>query len=147
MKRPNSRVMALAREAIAAGKPLEVRTIRQLRAKNRQAATLYKAIFWVGIVLFNVALWVPLPIAFDRAVHVSVAVVSLLVAVVVPIIGLRKHQFDLELLKVNKDSLPRKTVNETGRVYMDKVKAADRPFINAEYQLLYGSKWPDGGSG
>jgi hypothetical protein len=44
---------------------------------------------------------------------------------------------------VNKDTLKRETVNETGRVYMDKVKSRDRPLINAEFELLNRSKWSD----
>jgi hypothetical protein len=49
----------------------------------------------------------------------------------------------LELLKVNKEPLKKKTASEAGRVYIDKVKNQDRPFVNVEYELLYGSKWAE----
>ena len=63
------------------------------------------------------------------------------IALNVPVLGLRKHQMNLELLKVNKQAFKKKTVNATGRLYMEKVKWQDRPFINAEFELLDGSKW------
>jgi len=136
-------ILQMTREAIEAGKPLEVRKIRQLRAESKQAATIFKAVFWVGIVLFNLVLWAPMPIALSKTVLYTVAFIVLVIALVVPILGLRKHQMNIELLKVNKQSLKRKTVNEAGRVYMEKVKWQDRPFINAEFELLDGSKWSD----
>lgn len=136
-------VIELTREAIQAGQPLEVAKIRRLRAESKQAAMIFKAVFWVGIVIFNLILWAPLPINVPKTVLYAIAFVVLVIALVVPIVGLRKHQMSLELLKVNRDTLKKKTVSETGRVYMDKVKAQDRPFINAEFELLSGSKWSD----
>jgi hypothetical protein len=137
-------ITAIVGEAIHAGKPLEVAKIKQLRAESKRAVTIFKSIFWVGIVIFNLLLWAPLPIVVAKTVLYTIAFIVLAIALVVPIIGLRKHQMNLELLKVNKDTLKRKTVNETGRVYMDKVKSRDRPLINAEFELLNGSKWSDG---
>jgi len=136
-------VIETTREAIQAGKPLEVSKIRQLRAESKRAAMIFKTVFWVGIIIFNLILWAPLPIVVAKTVLYAIAFTVLAIALVVPIAGLRKHQLSLELLKVNRDALKRKTVNETGRVYMDKVKAQDRPFINAEFELLNGSKWSD----
>ena len=136
-------IAAIVGEAIQAGKPLGVVRIRELRAECKRAVTIYKSVFWIGIVIFNLLLWAPLPIALPKTALYAIAFIMLAVALVVPIVGLRKHQMSLELLKVNKDTLKRKTVNETGRVYMDKVKAQDRPFINAEFELLNGSKWSD----
>ena len=143
MSERSNPVMVIVDEAIQAGKPLEVAKIKQLRADSKQAVTIFKTVFWVGIVIFNLLLWAPLPIAVAKTVLYAVAFIVLAIALVVPIIGLRKHQMNLELLKVNKETLKRKTVNETGRVYMDKVKSRDRPFINAEFELLNGSKWSD----
>jgi len=137
-------ITVIVGEAIQAGMPLEVAKIKQLRAESKQAVTIFKSIFWVGIVIFNLLLWAPLPIVVAKTVLYAIAFIVLAIALVVPIIGLRKHQMNLELLKVNKDTLKRKTVNETGRVYMDKVKSRDRPLINAEFELLNGSKWSDG---
>lgn len=134
-------VIQMVKEAIEAGEPVEVRKIREMREQSKQAVSIMTATFWVGIVIFNLALWVPLPIAVSKPVLYGVAAIALVVAVIVPILGLRKHKMILELLKVNKEPLKKKTANEAGRVYIDKVKKLDRPFINAEYELLYGSKW------
>jgi hypothetical protein len=141
MSNKENPVMQMARKAIEAGEPLEVRTIRAMREESKKAVSVMTAIFWAGIVVFNVALWVPLPMIENRSVLYVVAALALVVAVIVPIIGLRKHKMILEMLKVNKEPLKKKTANEAGRIYIDKVKNRERPFINAEYELLYGSKW------
>lgn len=143
MSRKENPVIALTRAAIEAGEPLEVRKIREMRDASKKAVSVLTAIFWVGIVIFNLAVWVPLPIPVNRVLLYGVAAIVLVVAIIVPILGLRKHKMILELLKVNKESLKKKTANEAGRLYIDKVKHRDRPFINAEYELLYGSKWQD----
>lgn len=134
-------VIAMTRAAIAAGEPLEVRKIRAMREASKKMVSIFTAVFWAGIVVFNVVLWVPLPIPINPAVLYAAAAVVLLVAVVVPILGLRRHKLILELLKVNKEPLKKKTANASGRVYIDKVKLSERPFINAEYEVLSGSKW------
>jgi len=136
-------ILEITQAAIDAGQPLEVKKIHQLRAVSKQAVTIFKSVFWVGIVIFNLVLWAPLPFVVPKTALYAIAFIVLAIALVVPIIGLRKHQMNLELLKINKQALKRKTVNETGRVYMDKVKWQDRPFINAEFELLDGSKWSD----
>ena len=136
-------VIQLAKQAIEAGRPLEVREIRKLRANSQRAVTIFKAVFWIGIVVFNLALWAPLPVAVAKPVLYLVAALALAIAIIVPILGLRKHQMILELLKVNKEPLKKKTVSGAGRVYIDKVKNQDRPFVNVEYELLYGSKWAE----
>ena len=134
-------ILMITREAIEEGKPLEVRTIRKLRAENKQATVIYKAVFWAGIVIFNLLLWAPLPFAVSKTALYAMAFTVLAIALIVPVLGLRKHQMNLELLKVNKQAFKKKTVNATGRLYMEKVKWQDRPFINAEFELLDGSKW------
>lgn len=141
MSRGDNPVIALTRAAIAAGEPLEVRKIRALRDASKKAVSMLTAIFWVGIIVFNLALWVPLPFPVSQPLLYAVAAVALVAAIIVPILGLRKHKLILELLKVSTEPLKKKTANEAGRIYIDKVKLRDRPFINAEYELLYGSKW------
>lgn len=138
-------VIVLAKEAIEAGVPLEVRKIREMREQSKKIVSIMTGVFWAGIVVFNVALWVPLPIAVSKPVLYGVAFLVLLAAVIVPIINLRKHKMILELLKVNKEPLKKKSVDQKGRAYIAKVKQVDRPFINAEYELLYGSRWSGGG--
>jgi hypothetical protein len=131
----------LVKDAINKGKPLTVKEIKTLREESKKASTIFKSIFWVGIVVFNLALWVPLPIQVDQTLLYLVAFIALVIALAVPLPGLRKHQVSLELLKVNKQSLKKKTTSQEGRVYIDKVKQLDRPFINVEFELLEGSKW------
>jgi hypothetical protein len=141
MSRKMNPVLLIVQDAIAAGRPLEVKTIRELRARSRQAVMAYKAVFWVGIIIFNLCLWVPLPFAVGKTVLYVMAAVALVAALVVPILGLRKHQMSLELLKIKKDPLKKKVVSDAGQVYLEKVKTLDRPLVNAEYSLLDGSKW------
>lgn len=145
MSKTSNPVLAITGEAIAAGKPLAISRIRELRAASKRSATIYKSVFWIGIVVFNLALWAPLPFTLPKTTLYAIAFGVLAVALVVPIWGLRKHQMSLELLKVNREPLKKKTVNETGRAYLDKVKAQDRPLINAEFELLHRSKWSDAG--
>ena len=143
MNRKINPVKQIVQEAVEKGSPLAASEIRALRAKSRQASAVFKGIFWVGIVIFNLALWVPLPIVVSKMLLYVIAFVSLVIALVVPIFGLRKHQVSLELLKVNKEVLKKKTASEAGRVYIEQVKKQDRPLINAEFELLSGSKWRD----
>ncbi len=129
------------KDAIEKGVAPEVSEIIAIRATSKKAIVLFKSVFWVGVAIFNLALWVPLPIELNRTLLYVVAFIVLVIAVVVPIIGLRKHQATLELLKVNKDVLKKKTASEAGRVYIDQVKKQGRPFVNVEFELLEGSKW------
>ena len=135
-------VHQIVKDAIDNGRALEAKDILTLRAQSKKATTLFKTIFWVGIVIFNLALWAPLPIHINRNVLYGVAFVVMVIAMVVPIFGLRKHQVNLELLKVSKEIPKKKTASEAGRVYIDQVKKQNRPFVNAEVEALQGSKWP-----
>ena len=131
----------LVKDAINNGKPLTVKEIKTLRAESQKASRIFKGIFWGGIIIFNLALWVPLPIQINQTLLYLIAFIALVVALAVPLPGIRKHQASLELLKVNKLGLKKKTASEAGRVYIDQVKQQDRPFINAEFEILDGSKW------
>lgn len=134
-------VQQIIKDAIDKGTALEAKDIRALRAESKKAATLFKSTFWIGIVIFNLALWVPLPLQVNKTILYVVAFVALVIALVVPIFGLRKHQVNLELLKVHTEPPKKKTASEAGRVYIDQVKKQNRPFVNAEFELLQGSKW------
>jgi len=131
----------IVQEAIDKGKALGVSEIRALRAQSKKAVTLFKSTFWVGIAIFNLCLWAPLPVHINKTFLYVISFVALVVALVVPILGLRKHQVNLELLKVTKETPKRKTASEAGRVYIDRVKKQERPFVNAEFELLEGGKW------
>ncbi len=140
MSNKTNPVQLIVQEAIDKGTALEAKEVRALRAQSKKAVTLFKSTFWVGIVIFNLALWAPLPL-INKSVLYVVAFVALVIALVVPILGLRKHQVSLELLKVNNESPKKKTASERGRAYIDQVKKQERPFVNAEFELLQGSKW------
>jgi hypothetical protein len=127
--------------AIDQGAALETKDILALRTGSKKAILLCKSIFWIGIALFNLFLWVPLPIVISRAILLTAAFICLLAAIVVPLVGLKKHQLRLELLKVNKDPLKKKILSEAGRAYLDQVRRQDRPLVNIEYELLEGSRW------
>jgi len=141
MGNKSNEIYQLVQEAIDKGVALEAKDIRELRAKSKKAATLFKSVFWVGIAIFNIALWLPLPIEINRTVLYAVAFLALIVAVIVPILGLKRHQVNLELLKVTTEALKKKTASEAGKVYINQVKKQDRPFVAAEFELLSGSKW------
>ena len=134
-------VQQIVKEAIDNGKALQAKDIRELRVQSKKAATLLKSTFWIGIAIFNLALWAPLPIQISKTVLYVVAFVVLVISLVVPILGLRKHQVSLELLKVTKEVPKKKTASEAGRVYVDQVKKQERPFVNAEFEILEGGKW------
>jgi hypothetical protein len=141
MGNKSNEIYQLVQEAIDNGSALEAKDIRELRAKSKKATTLFKSVFWVGIAIFNMALWLPLPIEINRTVLYAIAFLALIIAVVVPILGLKKHQVNLELLKLTTEALKKKTASESGKVYINQVKKQDRPFVAAEFELLNGSKW------
>lgn len=132
----NNPIYELVGAAIDRGSALQARDIRALRARSKKAVTLLWGVFWAGIAIFNLALWCPLPIEINRTVLYVMAFAALAVGVVVPLVGLRKHQASLELLKVSKEQPKKKTASEAARVYIDQVKKQDRPFVNVEVELL-----------
>ena len=141
MSNKTNQIYQLIKEAIGNRAALEAKDIRELRARSKQATVLFKSVFWVGIVIFNLALWLPLPVEINKTTLYVVAFLALVIAIVVPIFGLKKHQVSLELLKVTTRALKKKTASVAGKVYIDQVKKQDRPFIVAEFELLNGSKW------
>lgn len=143
MAKKNNPIYQLVRDAIDKGSALEAKDIRALREQRKKSITLLKSVFWVGIVIFNLALWVPLPIDVSKSVLYGIAFAALAIAVVAPMFGLKQHHIDLELLKVNKQVPKKKTASEAGRVYIDMVKKQERPFVNVEVELLEGSKWQE----
>ena len=139
-KRANP-IRQVVQQAIDQGSAIEAKDVRSLRARSKRAILICKCVFWGGIVIFNLALWAPLPFEVNRTLLYLIALVSLVMAIVVPIVGLKKHQMSLELLRVASQPPKRKSASDKGRVYIDQVRHQDRPFVNAEYELLEGSKW------
>lgn len=136
----NNAITELVRQAIDRGVALEGKDLRALRARSKSIVTRLKGVFWGGIAIVNLALWVPLPVAIDRIVLNGIALVALVVAIAVPFFGLKKHQVNLEMLKLTDRRPKKKTASDRARIYIDQVKQQDRPFIVAEFNLLEGSK-------
>ncbi len=136
----NNAIREHVRQAIDRGVALEGKDLRALRARSKSIVTRLKGVFWGGIAIVNLALWVPLPVAIDRIVLNGIALVALVVAIAVPFFGLKKHQVNLEMLKLTDRRPKKKTASDKGRIYIDQVKQQDRPFIVAEFDLLEGSK-------
>ena len=141
MNRKINPVQQLVKEAIENGTALKAKDIRALRAESKKVATILKSVFWVGIIVFNLSLWAPLPIPFSKNILYLISFIALLAAMIAPFMGLRKHHISLDLLKVTKEVPKKKTASVAGRVYIDLVKRQERPFINAEFELLDMSKW------
>jgi hypothetical protein len=141
MSSRNNAIMEIVRQAIDRGVALEGQEVRSLRTRSKNIVARLKGVFWGGIVIVNLALWVPLPVAIDRYVLNGIALVALAVAIAVPFFGLKKHQMNLEMLKLTDRQPKKKTASAQGRIYIDQVKQQDRPFIVAEFELLEGGKW------
>jgi hypothetical protein len=124
------------REALQAQVPLPLEEIIALRKKSRQAIRLFKATFWVAIIIFNLVLWVPLPFALSTAALVTICAICLLVAFVPPILGIREHQRRLDLLQESSAGPKRGLVGSAGRSYLDQVKEEGRLLIKAEVEIL-----------
>lgn len=146
MIRKNDSIRQLVNQAIEKGVALEPGEIRALRDQRKKSITLLKSVFWVGIVIFNLALWVPLPIEISQPFLYTIAFVALVAAIVAPMLGLKQHHVDLELLKVNKQIPKKKTASHAARTYIDLVKKQQRPFVNVEVEMLEGSKWTEQGA-
>jgi hypothetical protein len=134
-------VRQIVKDAIDRGIALEVSEIRALRSQSKKAIILFKSVFWVGVAIFNLALWAPLPFDINKPILYAIACAAMVTAIVVPILGLKKHQQNLELLKTTSRLLKKKNANEPGKVYIEQVKKQDRPFVVAEFEALDGCKW------
>ncbi|NIQ95955.1 MAG: hypothetical protein GWO11_04300, partial [Desulfuromonadales bacterium] len=89
MATENTAIHQLVNESINNGTALSAQEIRDLKEKNNKAVKLYKLVFWIAIAIFNVFLWVPMPIA--AGLKMGVAGLSLACAFILPIYGIRKH--------------------------------------------------------
>ncbi len=125
-------------EAIDNGTSLTVKDLREMRAASRKAITGYKGFFWAGIAVLNAILWIPMP--FDKALLISLAVVLMAAAIIVPILGLRKHQKILALLEASTSAPKPKNASEAGKAYIERVRKEGRSFVIAEFEVLEGSR-------
>ena len=125
-------------EAMDSGTPLTVKDLRELRNRSQKAITNFKGFFWVGVVVLNLVLWVPMP--FDKTLVVGAAAVIMVVAFVVPIIGLRKHNKALALLEASLVAPKPRNASEAGKAYIEQVRKEGRSFVVAEYEVIEGSR-------
>lgn len=125
-------------DAIAGGYTVTGERIQQLRDKSYKEISVLKMVFWVAIGLFNLMVWYPFPAPISATLRWSVGVGALLVAIIFPILGIRRHRGHLAQLEDCTQGPKRRKVNAAGRQYMDRVKKQGRVFVRAEFTLLEG---------
>ncbi len=139
----NNAIHQRVREALKVHSPLPLEEIIALRKKSRQSVRLFKATFWVAIIIFNLVLWVPLPFALSTEVLVAICALCLFVAFVPPILGIREHQRRLDLLQESSAGPKKALLGSAGRNYLEKVKEEGRLLTRAEVEILEERQSPD----
>lgn len=134
----NTAIHQLVNESINSGTALSAGDIRQLKKENEKAVKLYKLVFWIAIAIFNVFLWVPMPI--PAVLKMGAAAVSLACAFILPIYGIRKHQKHLSFLEETSPGPKKSRASDAGRAYIESVRREDRPFVKAEVEVLETSR-------
>jgi hypothetical protein len=132
----------LVRDSIHNNTTLSVIDLRKLRSLSEQKVKTFKISFWVAIAIINLMIWVPLPFRIPGALLITIGVVCAGYAFSVPIVMIRKHQQSLELLKLVSQGPKRRSASDAGQKYIDRVKQEGRSFIQAEVDLLEGSRYP-----
>lgn len=138
MVQANTPIHQLVYQSISTGTALSAGDIRSLREKNEKAIKLYKLAFWVAIAIFNVLIFVPLPLS--TSVLIPLAVVALACAFIVPIYGIRKHQKRLNILEDTSPGPKKSRASEEGRAYIASVRQEGRAFVKAEVEALETSR-------
>jgi hypothetical protein len=132
----------LVADAINNGTTLSVEDLKKLRNLSEQKVKTFKISFWVAIAIINLMIWVPLPFRIPGTVLIAIGVICAGFAFSVPIVVIRKHQQCLELLKLASQGPKRRSTSDAGQKYIDRVKGEGRSFIQAEFDLLEGSRYP-----
>lgn len=130
-------------EAIAGGYALSTERINELRTKSKKEITILKTVFWIAIGLFNLMVWNPFPTPIPVAVRWVVGVGALLLALIFPILGIRRHRGYLHQLEDSAQGPKRRKTDDAGRQYIDKVKKQGRVFVRAEFEELEGEPLPE----
>jgi hypothetical protein len=129
-------------DAINNSTTLTVADLRQLRNLSEQKVKTFKISFWVAIAIINLMIWAPLPFRLPGMVMVAIGVLCAGFAFSMPIVVIRKHQQCLELLKLAPQGPKRRSASDAGQTYIDRVKSEGRSFIQAEFDILEGSRYP-----
>jgi len=141
--KPNQ-IHRLVEAGIENGTSLSVAELRKLRNLSEQKVKTFKTSFWIAVVLLNLLIWVPFPFEIPLSVKVSIGILCLCYALSVPIVMIRKHQQRLESLKLAPQGPKRRSAADAGQHYIDRVRTEGRSFIQAEFDLLAGSKYSNG---
>jgi hypothetical protein len=128
-------------ERIVIGSPPTVAELRGRRTQSEQKIKTFKISFWVAVAIINLMIWVPFPFKIPTLVMIIVGILCVGFAFSAPIIVIRKHAQCLESLKIVSQGPKRRSANVAGQKYIDLVKAEGRSFIQAEVDILAGSKY------
>jgi len=139
----NTPVHQTVREAIARGSALNRAEVRALQEKHELAVKLYKLAFWLLDGIFVVLLFVDLPIDLDNRLRYGLAIFALVLAIVVPLIGIRRHNRCITLLEGVEPGPKKSRANEAGKGYIEQVRRDGRTFTRAELEVLETSRDAD----
>jgi len=140
MERKPNPIHRMVEDGINNGTAPTVADLRDLRHRSEQKVKTFKISFWVAIAIINLMIWVPLPFKIPFAVLFGIGLLCVGFAFSVPIIMIRRHQQCLESLKLVSQGPKRRSASDAGQKYIDRVKEEGRSFIQAELDLLEGSK-------
>ena len=143
MKKKIHPVRQMVVDAIAGGYAISGERIQQLRDKSKKEIYILKGVFWFAIGLFNLMVWYPFSTPIPDSLRWAVALGALLVAIVFPVIGIRRHQGYLGQLEDCNQGPKRRKTDDSGRLYMDMVKKQRRFFVHAEFLELEGENPPE----
>ena len=130
--------------ALARGKSLTRSELTALRDKSELTIKLYKLGFWIGLGIFNVILWIDLPIPIPRNILLIIGFMALLAGFGFPIFGIRKHNRCLELLETAEPGPKKSRASDAGKDYIEQAKQDGRTFTRAEIEILEASRELDG---
>ncbi len=138
MAQKNHPIKQMVLDAIAGGYAVNRERIQQLRDKSNREISLLKRVFWVALGLFNLMVWYPFSMPIAETLRWTVGIGALLIAIVFPIVGIRRHRGCLAQLEECTQGPKRRKADDLGRQYMDRVKKQGRFFVRAEFQILEG---------
>ena len=141
MEQKHDPIQRLVSEAIQNGTTLTVTDLRRLRNLSEQKVKTFKISFWVAIAILNLLIWVPFPFKIPLIVLILTGILCVGFAFSAPIVVIRKHQRCLESLKLAPQGPKRRSANNAGQAYIDRVRTEGRSFIQAEVDILEGSKY------
>ena len=131
-------IVQMVLDGIAGGYAVSAERIEQLRTKSAKEVSLLKRVFWIALGLFNLMVWYPFSTPISETLRWTVGIGALLIALIFPTFGIRRHRGYLEQLADSTQGPKRRKADDAGRKYMDGVKKQGRVFIRAEFVVLEG---------